>query len=245
MWPITGTMPLRRRSAAARDGSLPSLRDADQREFGPASFKRRILPTPWHSDVKHDAKGLAGRAWIICHVNKTWRHVVTIARGGWAILMPDGKHFLTAVNGGGLGGPDSGPGLVALHTDATTPGPWEMFRIIILSGGPEFFSTNTSFALQTVEGNFVTAVDGGGIGGLNNATCPIHTDATNFGEWETYLINVVDKTAPVTVTIQTGNGNYRTAVNGGGVGVPAAAPAHTDATKASTWETFSVVPQIG
>ena len=43
--------------------------------------------------------------------------------------------------------------------------------------------------------------------------------------------------------IRTINGNYVTAVNGGGMGEAAnKLPIHTDATRASTWEQFMLVP---
>lgn len=45
------------------------------------------------------------------------------------------------------------------------------------------------------------------------------------------------------VAIRTVNGNYLTAVNGGGMGEAAnKLPLHTDATIASTWEQFMLVP---
>jgi len=52
------------------------------------------------------------------------------------ILTSNGSNMLTAVNGGGLGGPNSGPGAVALHTDATGAGPWETFKLILQPGSP-------------------------------------------------------------------------------------------------------------
>jgi len=165
---------------------------------------------------------------------------MTLPQGGWALRTGDEQHFVTAVNGGGLGGPDSGHGVVALHTDATTATEWETFELVILTGGPEIYAPNTTFALKTFSGNYVTAVNSGGVGGPNDASCPIHTDATQIGDWEQYLFNVDYSAAPPTVTIQTWNLNYLTAVNGGGIGGPNDVPVHTDATTTSIWETFSV-----
>jgi hypothetical protein len=168
---------------------------------------------------------------------------VNIVQGAFAIKTSDGKHYLTAVNGGGLGEPSG----VALNTNAQTASTWETLKIIILSGGPFFDSPNTTFALQTSGGDYVTAVNGGGVGGPNNASSPIHTDATSVGAWEKFTFNgsiVSGPSGPYLspVTIQAPSGNYLTAVNGGGVGGPNNVPIHTDATTAGSWETFSVVP---
>jgi hypothetical protein len=140
-------------------------------------------------------------------------------------------HFVTAVNGGGLGGPNDGPQAVALHTDATTAGPWEQFTI-------EWLDANEHFALKTVNGNYVTAINGGAMGGPNDATCPIHTDASDLGTWEKFALTYNRNTG--TVTIQAPNGTYLTAVNGGGFGGPNNVPIHTDAVNVGLWETFTM-----
>jgi C1A family cysteine protease len=88
---------------------------------------------------------------------------------------------LTIVNGGGLGGPNSGPGVCALHSDAIKIGPWETFTV-------EWLNPNT-IALKTINGNYVTAVNGGGIGGPNDSSSPIHTDATWVNAWEMLTLN--------------------------------------------------------
>jgi len=162
-----------------------------------------------------------------------------------SILTSNGTNMLTAVNGGGLGGPDSGPGVVALHTDATSAAAWETFRLILQPGSPPI-GPGMRFALQTSSGvNYLTAVNGGGVGGPNDATCPIHTDATSAGAWEIFTLLVDDSVNPPTVQIMpftalplTG-GHYLTAVNGGGVGGPNTQPVHTDATSVGAWEQFS------
>jgi len=103
------------------------------------------------------------------------------------------------------------------------------------------------FALQTASGtNYLTAVNGGGIGGPNDATCPVHTDANRAGSWEFFTLLVDDTVNPPTAKIVPflflpfGGSHYLTAVNGGGVGGPNTQPVHTDATKVGPWEQFSL-----
>jgi hypothetical protein len=154
------------------------------------------------------------------------------------IYCSDGKHMLTAVDGGGLGGSnDAG---VALHTDATKVSIWETFKLILQPGSPPI-GPGMVFALQTSSGiNYLTAINEGGVGGPNNATCPIHTDQTTPGLWEKFSLIVDNTTNPPTVTIQTPNGiNYLTAVNGGGVNGGNSQPIHSDATSVGTWERFT------
>ncbi len=139
-------------------------------------------------------------------------------------------HYVTVVNGGGLGGANNGPGAVALHTDATKVGPWETFEIVWIDP--------THFGIKTVNGNFVTAINGGGIGGPNDNTSPIHTDATNSGPRESLLLNYDFSSARA--TFRTLNGHFLTAVNGGGFGGPNNVPIHTDATALGPWETFTL-----
>lgn len=161
------------------------------------------------------------------------------------IKTPNGINYLSAVNGGGLGGPDSGPGVVALHTDATSAQAWETFNLILEGGSPPI-GPGMRFALQTSDGkNYVTAVNGGGIGGPNDATCPLHTDATSPGTWEYFTLKINDGVNPPTVQIsplgllQLVGAHYLTAVNGGGVGGPNTQPVHSDALAAGQWEYFS------
>ncbi len=80
--------------------------------------------------------------------------------------------------------------------------------------------------------------------GCQENSVPFHTNATQVSDWEVFemvpLTPMQDKFA-----LKTFNGSYVTALNGGGVGDPAgqpfnSAPIHTDATQASTWETFEV-----
>lgn len=88
----------------------------------------------------------------------------------FALKTHDG-HFVTAVKGGGIGGPDSDQSPV--HTDVTAIGPEETFTITLLAD-------NIHATIQTADGrHFLSAVNGGGVGGSNQV--PIHTDATTMG----------------------------------------------------------------
>jgi serine/threonine protein kinase len=157
---------------------------------------------------------------------------VGIADHSVGAIKTSSGNYLTAVNNGGLGGPNAGPGSTPIHTDATQVGSWEKFTFVEQSGG--------KFALRTVRGNYVTAVKGGGIGGPNNSQYPIHTDATQVESWETFTFL---KQPDGTFAIRTGGGFYLTAVNGGGWGEAANQyPIHTDATQVGSWETFTFVP---
>lgn len=156
------------------------------------------------------------------------------------IWTSDGKNQLTAVNGGGLG-PNNN---VALNTDRTSANSWETFNLILQPGSPAI-GPGMKFALQTSNGrNYLTAVKGGGMGGLNDATCPVHTDQTSPGAWETFVLQVNNNAYPVTAQIMCYNPQagpfFVTAVNGGGIGDGGknTTPVHTDATSANAWEQF-------
>jgi hypothetical protein len=141
--------------------------------------------------------------------------------------------YLTAVNGGGLGGLESAPDVVPLHTDASVAGKLGTFKVVWLD------SAYTKFALQTPSGNYVTAVNGGGIGGANDSSAPIHTDAKTIGEWERMRLNFASD-ARVTITLP--DGRFLTAVNGGGVKGSSPSPiVTTDAVSHGAWETFTLV----
>lgn len=96
-------------------------------------------------------------------------------------------------------------------------------------------------AIRTINGNYVTAVNGGGMGNPAN-TDPVHTDQTQILAWERFELVVLDEEKGL-YAFQTETKNYVTAVNGGGMGEAAnKLPLHTDATRASTWEQFMLVP---
>jgi hypothetical protein len=150
-----------------------------------------------------------------------------------AAIRTASGNYLTAVNGGGLGGPDSGPNAVALHTDAIVAAKLETFTVVWLD------SAYTKFALQTIRGNYVTAVNGGGVGGANDSSAPIHTDATTIAEWERLRLNFLPDAR---VTINVPNGRFLTAVNGGGMSSSSISPiVTTDAVRPRAWETFTLV----
>ena len=136
--------------------------------------------------------------------------------GQFAFMTTPKDTFLTAVGGGGRT-------TDTIHTDATVPRSWEMFRL---------WSTNVSgfYGIQTLNGHFVTAVAAGG-----RTTDTIHTDATVVASWELF--------APVPLSypqsglgLKTIRGFFLTAVGGGGHN--SGDTIHTDATVAKGWESF-------
>lgn len=161
------------------------------------------------------------------------------------IQTSDGIHSFYAVNNGGLGGPPffpGQPGAAALNTNRTQAQAWEIFTLVQLA--------NQRFRLQTSGGDWVTAVNGGGIGGPNDNTSPIHTNAgaSEVGLATIFIITPVGST-PDDVTIQTCDGHFVTANDGGGFFGPdqgaGLIPIHTDAPTsraAGPWETFTLVP---
>jgi hypothetical protein len=105
-----------------------------------------------------------------------------------AIYTSDGW-YLSAVNGGGLPTPNAGVPPVALHTDSRTASAWETFRVVI-GGDVSGIFNGMPFALQTFNGNYLTATKGGGIGGPNDASSPVHTDARTPEAWETFTFEL-------------------------------------------------------
>jgi hypothetical protein len=97
--------------------------------------------------------------------------------GIFALRTYDG-HFVTAVHGGGVGGPDDDNSPV--HTDAEASGVWEQFTIAVLAD-------DAHVSIQTSDQkHFLSAVKGGGVGGGDNQ--PIRTDATTLGPAETFKL---------------------------------------------------------
>jgi len=72
---------------------------------------------------------------------------------------------LVAVDGGGIGSPSSGPGTTALSTDSTSPDASEVFTVTIRG--------DKHFTLQTANGDYVTAVEGGGLGQPPSVALPL------------------------------------------------------------------------
>lgn len=147
-----------------------------------------------------------------------------------AIKTNNGKNYITVVNGGGL---DSSFQNAAFASNRRVVGPWEQFTLVTIDAGKQ------TFALKANDGNYVTAVNGGGIGGPNDATSPLHTDATQIGAWEALTL---EKQGNGTYALKTPSGFYLTALNAGGFGEATnKKPIHTDAKNLGPWETFTLV----
>jgi len=156
-----------------------------------------------------------------------------LGNSGTVNLKTLNGNFLTAVNGGGVGGPNFGPGLAAIHTDATTQQVAETFTCTT--------TLPNTITFQTNDGHFITAVKGGGIGGANANPLQLHTDTTNAGPWEQFTI-ITDNDGQC--ALKTYDGHFVTAVNRGGWGDSDTAnqfPIHTNAKTAGSWETFTIV----
>ncbi|MEO8324569.1 MAG: hypothetical protein ABI618_01890 [Nitrospirota bacterium] len=112
-------------------------------------------------------------------------------------------NYLTSVNGGGLSAN-------VLHTDATQAKNWERFRLIDLgSGNP---SNPTYYGIQTINGNYLTAVGAGG-----KYQDAMHTDAKEIKGWEQFrIVKCGDPGSGYEYGIMATNGAFLTAGNGGG-----------------------------
>jgi len=94
-------------------------------------------------------------------------------------------------------------------------------------------------AIRTLNGFYVTAINGGGMGEDANAL-PIHTDAVVVQDWEMFRVFFnIDGTCNI-LTIAP---YFLTAVNGGGIPAPANSPVATDRDEIGPWETFSLEEQ--
>jgi hypothetical protein len=81
-------------------------------------------------------------------------------------------NYVTAVSGGGRTSD-------VLHTDATQAKDWERFRLIDLGVGTP--AAPTYYGLQTIKGNYLTAMGAGG-----KYQDALHTDATQIKGWEQF-----------------------------------------------------------
>lgn len=136
-------------------------------------------------------------------------------------------HFMTVVNGGGVGDDDA-----ALNSDRVTVGIWETFTVV-----PIDYVAGT-FALRCYNGQYLTALNGGGIGGPDNHNSPCHTNATSIGDWE--QIQFVPQENG-TYAISTFYQYWITAVNGGGWPQQKGQAFRTDTDTIGPWETFALV----
>ncbi len=112
-------------------------------------------------------------------------------------------NYITAVNGGGM---------VAnvLHTDATQAKDWERFRLIDLAVGIP--SNPAYYGIQTIKGNYLTAVGAGG-----KYQDAMHTDAKEIKGWEQFrIVKCGDPGSAYEYGIMAANGGFLGALNGGG-----------------------------
>jgi hypothetical protein len=141
-------------------------------------------------------------------------------------LRTENGQFLTANNGGNLAGP---AGKVAVTTTASAIGPLETFSCRVVG-------LNT-YAFQTVNDHYLTAVNGGGV---NSPGDTFRTVATVAGTLDNYTL--VWLGGPY-CALKTRDGTYLTALQGGGRrgDDPAYTPAlRTDATRIGPSETFAI-----
>ena len=82
--------------------------------------------------------------------------------------------YLTAVGGGGRT-------TDVIHSDAIRPQAWERFNLVLLGVRNDGVGL---FALQTVDGHYLTAVGEGG-----RTTDTIHSDATRIQAWEEFYVS--------------------------------------------------------
>lgn len=145
--------------------------------------------------------------------------------GRWLTVEDDGKHAPTSAQ-------------IPLRVDALKPGRFEMFRLEVVD--------ETHCALRTANGHYLTATNGGGIGGPNDATSPIHTDQTDSSDNAALFRFDVDRSTlrtrwQIEPSDRMTAPRYVTAVDGGGIHGPENAAIRTDATKRGRFETFSCV----
>ena len=88
------------------------------------------------------------------------------------------------------------------------------------------------WAIRTSNGNFLSAISGGG-----RTTDVIETNRTAISTWETFQLVPLSGVGPGFYAIRTLTGNYLTAVNSGGIG-SAFEAIHSNATQIGTWEEF-------
>lgn len=158
------------------------------------------------------------------------------------------NHYVTAPSGGGPSfvGPPGGPP-VSFHVSTKTPGASERFSLTNMGSG--------SYVMVTANNHFVTFLNQGGIGGLNDGTAPLHTDAYVVGADEKFIVTGLYNSSTgnwISATFKTRTGYYLTAVNGGGIGAPSTGSGngiiHTDKSSIKpsspgVQEMFNLLPQ--
>jgi len=104
-------------------------------------------------------------------------------------------------------------------------------NIVVPTGSASAKNGPVVCAIQTFNGHYLTAQDGGG-----RISQVIRTNATQIQAWEKFTLEDLDLGTPViTYGIKTVNGHYLTAVNGGG---RISDVIHSDATQPRGWEEF-------
>jgi hypothetical protein len=102
----------------------------------------------------------------------------------------------------------------------------------------EALARDTSCAIQTWDGHYVTAVNGDGL-----KADVIHTDATIIGPWEKFeLVERADNGGPYDYSLKPHRGSFLTAMGGGGRTTDVI---HSDGKNAGPWEIFTLVPAGG
>jgi hypothetical protein len=135
------------------------------------------------------AVGGGNRETDVLHTNATqigsWERFALVPAGNGmvAIQTVDG-HYLTAVGGGGLF--DNDPNHSVIHSDAPWIRAWEEFTLVPLNNGKTF-----AYAIRTINGYYLTAINGGGQaggGGQIGTNLVIESNATGVTPWEQFQV---------------------------------------------------------
>jgi hypothetical protein len=128
------------------------------------------------------AIGGGGRTTDVIETNRTvpstWETftlVPTFDSASHSGIRTASGNFLTAVGGGGRT-------TDVIHSNATVLQSWEKFAFVPLSGG----GSSGWYAIQTIDGHYLTAVNSGGIGSAFEA---IHSNATQIQAWEEFYFS--------------------------------------------------------
>ncbi len=134
------------------------------------------------------AVGGGGRITDVIHTDATrvssWERFNLYYQGYsnvYAIQTTVSFNYLTAVDGGGRTSD-------VIHSNAIRPQSWERFNLVNLGVRNDGVGL---FAIQTVNGHYLTAVGKGG-----RVTDTIHSDATRIGTWEEFYVSCDHSTSP-------------------------------------------------
>jgi len=201
---VETSKPIAEGTAPSQSIAQPAAGEVQERGFDPRVLRPGLIPKvamplqpgppsisalPGHFAIQTfgmkylTAVGGGGRVTDVFHTNATaigaWeKYRLFLVQGGGVppkfAIQTSGFNFLTAVNGGGQSGPAGGTDPV--HTDATQVRSWETFTFALDQYG-------WRHAIQTVKGNYLTAVGAGG-----KTTDAVHTDAVKTASWEYFYI---------------------------------------------------------